>query len=165
MIEQEKLNKMILAAYIIISITTTSMLIYYRFIDDRPRIEIKQNIIDEETAAKNNITTFGLYTGTEIILSMESDEMLENIYHEYGHYLYYKKLSSKEKKQWNTEFCQQIDRLEYYDDEDQCIEKFAKNFAMFMQRKSYRYAYDRNWDSFEIFNYTKTLYFKYIDDE
>ncbi len=95
----------------------------------------------------------------KINLWANPDYALSTVYHEYGHYIYFKKMSSNERKEWVKEYCGLIDDLDRPG--NQCEEKFAVLFSGFMQNEAYsnksRWYYD---DKIRVF--IDKAYQKYI---
>lgn len=151
---QVKILRSLVYLYIFVVVGMLVWIIHLSLVKDAPTFELKREITSCFGLEKEGYSTNGDYDSwNHIRLSLSSADALETIYHEYGHYIYSKKMTKEERKEWDLEYCTKIEDIEMYRSSNQCTEKWAREFANF----TYKYAWLGNETSF-----TSKIFNKYI---
>jgi hypothetical protein len=162
--KQVQLMKIFYWAAIFINFMFVSYIWHDKLTGDYPRLILKERLPDSLDPNQIRLTTYGLYQSDNSIQAIvKYGDTEDTIYHEYGHYIYFKKLTRSERKEWDTVYCPMMDDYPAYMPDEQCSEKFAEAFKYYIKTKGkYQEYIEMYFTSPELYKYIETAYKKWI---
>lgn len=114
-----------------------------------PRVEVKDMLGNSGEIYSSGKYEKGFNKITIYSWDRESDNTL---IHEYGHYIYEKLMTKKEKEYFNENICNDIE-IKGYEEDEICSEQFARQF----QEMVSRYGYTES-----EYDYVNKMYSRYV---
>lgn len=166
--EIELENKLIkLTNVFYLGIIVSMFILFVPANDDFPTYSLQQGKIFTKNIGDEQFPTHGNYNyltnHINIDITSPLIEVEEIFYHEYAHWLWYKKLSSIERNYWYKNICNEDLELPGYTKEETCKEWFAIIFAGYLMEEGYRYDMPREFEGLDAeFVFIGKVYHDYI---
>lgn len=98
-----------------------------------------------------------------IRIDVTKKDVLNTIYHEYAHHIYYNKMNTTERYYYESNLCNKTLEIEGYEKKDWCSEQFARGMANYIEKFGWEVNMLPGWENIPgKFNFTEKIYKGYV---